>query len=108
MAITAFTETSRFGGVWGGSLSVSSQHVFGSPSSVWSRPYLQHFENNVKVPASWSFVDLYVSQYVDAKGAHDGEFRPGVVATGCKSVTFLMKLYNVPQCWAGLTTEFFV
>lgn len=102
MAIVGFVETGMFFGTINTSASASSQHNFASPLTLWSRPYIQSFFNN----SSDGSVSLGVSQFQDNTGSHNVNFHPGVFASNCTSVTFLMSTRDcIAQ--AVLTTEIF-
>jgi len=102
MAIVGFLETGMFFGTINTSASASSQHNFGKPLTVWSRPYVQSFFNNDDDGS----VSLGVSQFKDNAGTHNVDFHPGVFAPNCTSVTFLM---STTDCIAEavLTSEIF-
>lgn len=102
MAIVGVFETELFAGTINTEASFSAQHNFGSPSNIWSRPYLQ----TVSVNDDDGTVNLWISQFVDNSGTHKGKFHPGIFAQKCKSVTFAMWTADCIAT-AILTTEFF-
>jgi len=102
MAIVGFYETDLYAGTINDSYSFSAQHNFGSPVELWSRPYLQSFWANDDDAS----VELWISQFKDNQGTHNGKFTPGIFAQKCKSVTFAMHTIDCIAT-AVLTTEIF-
>ena len=102
MAIVGVYETGLYGGAINASWSFSAQHNFGSPLNLWSRPYLQMVANN----ADDGYVELWVSQFKDNNGTHNGKWQPGIFANNCTSVTFEMWTTDC-VARAVLTTEIF-
>jgi hypothetical protein len=96
VAIVSFFETLIDAGAIGTSTSASVTHTF--PKSVkldtWSRPCLFKVDLNDDDGG----VTVFISQFVDKTGTHNGPFFPGVIADECTSVTFLMK---VSECIAA-------
>jgi len=90
MSIVAFIQTGAFLGTVNVSatftpaVSKSLQHNFGSPVTVWSYPALQSVENNDDDGTA----AMFVAQFVDNHGAHNGQFQPGIFAQKCTSVSF--------------------
>jgi len=102
MAIVGFFETSLYAGTINASYSFSAQQNFGSALNIWSRPYLQQVSNNDDDGS----VELWVSQFKDNKGTHNGKWQPGIYANNCTSVTFGMATTDC-VARAVLTTEIF-
>jgi hypothetical protein len=102
MPIVGFLETELHAGTINTDQSFSAQHNFGSPLTVWSRPYLQQ----VSVNDDDGSVILWISKFVDKNGSHTGPFHPGVFAEKCTSVTFAMYT-NDCIATAVLTSEIF-
>jgi hypothetical protein len=64
--------------------SKSLQHNFPAPGvDVWSRAYLQ----GVNINASDGDAGLWISQFVNNTGVHNGKFRPGIFSKSCTSVS---------------------
>lgn len=102
MAIVGVFETELYAGAINTSASFSAQHNFGSPLNIWSRPYLQQ----VSVNDNDGSVVLWISQFVDSTGTHNGNFHPGIFTQKCKSITFAMATTDCIAT-AILTTEIF-
>lgn len=101
MAIVSFFENQIAIGAIGTSASASVTHTFPKSAKLdtWSRPSL--FKVNVNDDDAG--VTVFVSQFVDKNGVHNGPFFPGVVADECTSVTFLMKVSDCIAAGAATT-----
>lgn len=104
MAIVSFFENVVSIGAINTSASASVTHSFPKAAKVnaWSRPSLF----NVSVNDGDAGVTVFVSQFVDKTGAHNGPFLPGVFAEECTSVTFLMKVSDCIAAAAATTYIF--
>lgn len=101
MAIVSFFENSISIGAINTSASASVTHNFPKAAKLdtWSRPALF----KVDVNDDDGGVTVFVSQFVDKTGTHNGPFFPGVVADECTSVTFLMKVSDCIAAGAATT-----
>jgi hypothetical protein len=101
MAIVSFFENAISIGAIGTTASASVTHNFPKAAKLdtWSRPTL----SKVNVNDDEAGVTVFVSQFVDKAGTHNGPFFPGIVADECTSVTFLMKVSDCIAAGAATT-----
>ena len=98
MSIVGFLQTSSQFGSINTSYTQSVQQNFASPVNVWSYPSFTSVDGGV--------ANVWISQFVNSQGTHNGTFRPGIYSPSCTRVTFTMYTDNsVPTL--ALTHEFF-